>query len=201
MCEAASRLFLERGFEGTSVSEVVQRSGGSLATLYAFFGSKEGLFEAIIEEIAGQIVAPLDAPEFESRPLDEGLRIFGERFLSLVLGPAALRWHRMCVVEGPKFPELRAALTRTGPGHVRQRLADYLATHAAAGHLRLDDPAAAALHFLALLKSERHFDALCGEAIERSPAAIRREARRAVDVFLHGYAGRPRRRRVARSRS
>src|SRR5262245_3793367 len=46
MLQAAGELFLEHGFEGTSVSDVVKRSGGSLATLYAWFGSKEGLFEA-----------------------------------------------------------------------------------------------------------------------------------------------------------
>ena len=42
--DAAAALFLERGFADTSVGDVVKRSGGSLATLYSLFGSKEGLF-------------------------------------------------------------------------------------------------------------------------------------------------------------
>jgi AcrR family transcriptional regulator len=191
MLDAAYELFLERGFEGTSVSDVVRRSGGSLATLYACFGSKEGLFEAIVGEISAQILAPLDALELESRPIDQALRLFGERFLSLVMAPEALRWHRMCVTEGPKFPELRAAFVRTGPGHARERLAEFLAAQVKAGRLRVDDPLTAALHFFALVKSETHLAAVCGEPLEVSPAEITEQVRRAVDVFLHGYAGDP----------
>ena len=87
MLEAACELFLERGFGGTSMGDVVARSGGSLATLYATFGSKEKLFEAIVEEVSAQLLAPLDAPEFESKPLDEALCRLGEAFLSHLLDP------------------------------------------------------------------------------------------------------------------
>jgi len=52
MLDAACEVFLEHGFEGASVADVVRRSGGSLATLYASFGSKEGLFEAIVAQIS-----------------------------------------------------------------------------------------------------------------------------------------------------
>ncbi|HEX4953454.1 MAG TPA: TetR/AcrR family transcriptional regulator [Thermoanaerobaculia bacterium] len=193
MLDAARELFLEHGFGGTSVSEVVRRSGGSLATLYELFGSKEGLFEAIIADVSEQIVAPFGTPEFESRPLDEALRLFGERFLALVLEPEALRWNRMCIAEGPKYPELRAALVRTGPGHVNDRLTAYLAAQTKAGRLRIEDSRVAALHFLSLIKSETHFAAVCGEPLEAQPAEIARQVAQAVDVFLRGYAvhGRP----------
>lgn len=188
MLEAACRLFLERGFESTSVGDVVHRSGGSLATLYAWFGSKEGLFEAIVAEVSARITAGLDEPELESRPLDEALRAFGERVLDLALCPEGVRWHRMCVAEGHKFPVLRRALLRTGPGHIQERLAAYLEAQAAAGRLRIDDPARAALHFFALLKSDLYLAAVCGEPVRTSPADIRRQVRGAVAVFLHGYA-------------
>lgn len=189
MMEAAAELFLERGFEGTSVSDIVRRSGGSLATLYAWFGSKEGLFEAIVKEICSQMVAPLDAPELQSLPLDEALRVFGEQFLSVVLCPEQLRWHRMCVAEGPRLPpELRDAIVRSGPGRLRERLAGYLRTQAEAGRLRMEDPMAAALHFVSLVTSELHFAAALGGPIETCPSDIQQRVRSAVDVFLYGYA-------------
>jgi hypothetical protein len=55
----------------------------------------------------------------------------------------------------------------------------------------VDDPLTAALHFFALVKSETHLAAVCGEPLEVSPAEITDQVRRAVDVFLHGYAGDP----------
>lgn len=192
MLDAACEVFLEHGFEGASVAEVVRRSGGSLATLYSSFGSKEGLFEAIVAQISAAMMAPFDAADFESRPLEEALREFGERLLGTMLCPDAVRWQRMCVAEGPQFPALRSALIRSGPGQVRERLAAYLAAQARAGRLRLADPLVAARHFVALLKSETHLAALCGEPVEVTETELTAQVRRAVSVFLHGYSADPR---------
>jgi AcrR family transcriptional regulator len=189
MMEAGAKLFLERGFEGTSVSDIVRQSGGSLATLYSWFGSKEGLFEAIVKEVCARMVAPLDAPDFEALPLDEALRVFGEQFLSVVLCPEQLSWHRMCVAEGPRLPpELRDAIIRSGPGRLRERLAGYLTTQVEAGRLRMEDPMAAAVHFVSLVTSEVHFAAALGGPVESCPGDIQQRVRSAVDVFLYGYA-------------
>lgn len=191
MIEAAAELFLERGYEKTSLGDVVKRSGGSLATLYAAFGSKEGLFEAIVAEISEQILAEFAEPELEPQSLEQALQQFGERFLGMILCPNALRWHRMCLAEGHQFPALREALLRSGPGRVRSRLADYLAAQERAGRIRLEDPGEAAVHFVALLKSESHFAAVCGDPVDLSAAQVTRQARRAVEVFLHGYSTQP----------
>lgn len=191
MIEAAAELFLERGYEKTSLGDVVKLSGGSLATLYAAFGSKEGLFEAIVAEISEQILIEFAEPELESQSLDQALQLFGERFLGMILCPNALRWHRMCLAEGHQFPALREALLRSGPGRVRARLADYLGANARSGRLRLDDPGEAAGHFIALLKSEMLFAAVCGDPVDLSVDRVAHQARRAVDVFLHGYSAEP----------
>ena len=45
----AEQLFLQHGFANTSVNAIVREAGGSLATLYAEFGSKEALFESVLE--------------------------------------------------------------------------------------------------------------------------------------------------------
>lgn len=45
--DAAESLFLEQGYDRTSLAEIVKRSGGSLATLYELFGNKQGLLHAI----------------------------------------------------------------------------------------------------------------------------------------------------------
>src|SRR3546814_17351162 len=44
--DAAEQLFLEKGSERAELSEVIRRSGGSLAILYAFFGNQEVLVGA-----------------------------------------------------------------------------------------------------------------------------------------------------------
>lgn len=45
--DAAERLFLERGYAGTSIAAIAQDAGLSVQTIYKVFGSKSGLVKAI----------------------------------------------------------------------------------------------------------------------------------------------------------
>lgn len=47
---AARRLFVEQGFERTTLAEIVTCAGGSLATIYKLFGNKDQLLEAVVFE-------------------------------------------------------------------------------------------------------------------------------------------------------
>ena len=53
--QVARSVFYEVGYAGASMSMISSRLGGAKASLYAYFNSKEDLFEAIIREQCGQI--------------------------------------------------------------------------------------------------------------------------------------------------
>ena len=46
----ARRLFIRKGYETTSLADIVDAAGGSLATLYKLFGNKLGLLRAVVVE-------------------------------------------------------------------------------------------------------------------------------------------------------
>lgn len=48
--EQALSLFASKGYDGVGVQQVVEAAGVTKPTLYHYFGSKQGLFEALIEE-------------------------------------------------------------------------------------------------------------------------------------------------------
>ena len=48
--DAARFLFADQGYEQTTLNEIVERAGGSLATIYKLFGNKDGLLEAAVFE-------------------------------------------------------------------------------------------------------------------------------------------------------
>ena len=50
--EASRELFVEQGFEHTTLSDIVDRAGGSLATVYKLFGNKEGILDVVVFEKA-----------------------------------------------------------------------------------------------------------------------------------------------------
>lgn len=49
---AARNLFVEQGYERTTLEQIVVCAGGSLATIYKLFGNKDRLFEEVVLESA-----------------------------------------------------------------------------------------------------------------------------------------------------
>jgi AcrR family transcriptional regulator len=65
--DAASSLMSERGFAGTSISEVSKRSGLPASSIYWHFESKEGLLGAVVEEGAQRWFDELEAEQGSER--------------------------------------------------------------------------------------------------------------------------------------
>jgi AcrR family transcriptional regulator len=55
LVEVATRLFAERGFDGTSVEAVLDAASVSRGSLYHHFASKEALFEAVFQAVEDRI--------------------------------------------------------------------------------------------------------------------------------------------------
>jgi TetR/AcrR family transcriptional repressor of mexJK operon len=189
MLEAATAVFLERGYEGATLGEIVARSGGSRATLYAQFGDKAGLFAAIIAALCERIVAPV-AARIEG-PAEAALLAVGRGFMRVMMAPDSLSLYRIVIADGARFPELAEAVFSAGPKAAAEGLARYLAKKVRSGELALGDPGASARHFLEMVKGDLHFRALLGLA--PAPSAVEVEAcvALAVKTFLDG--ARPRR--------
>jgi len=47
---AAARLFADKGYNGVSMREISELSGMSKPTIYYYFGNKEGIYEALVNE-------------------------------------------------------------------------------------------------------------------------------------------------------
>lgn len=187
--QAAGDLFIEKGYGATSLADVVRRSGGSLATLYELFGSKAGLFKALIAARVLRITAVFDADGAGERPPEEALGEFGRKMLDLILDPEVIAVQRLVVAESSQFPELATTFFAAGPAQTTRRLEDYLADQAARGRLRVEDPVLAAEHFGGLVKGSLHTRALFG-LDHTAPDAMERARRvsQAVTLFLGYYA-------------
>lgn len=183
--EAAIVVFLEQGYAGASVDRIVQRAGGSKATLYRHFNSKADLFAAIIQELVAQMTAPIAGQRVgDTGGLAATLEDFARTYLDVLLEPRSLALYRMVMAEGARFPALGHAFFEQGPGRVAAQLADYLRQRGLGG-------AAApvellAREFLSLVRADLHLRALLGVEIADS-AARARAVSRAVAVFVAQY--------------
>jgi AcrR family transcriptional regulator len=181
--EAAREVFLEQGYEAASVNDVVRRAGGSLATLYAQFGNKEGLFFAVLQDQHERFTRAMTPECVDHLPLEEGLQAIGERYVRGLLARENRAFYRIMIGEARKFPEQMRRYNATGGADkVTSVLADYLR---ARGVMK-DDPEYAASMLLQLWRSHHHYRAVVDDAYEVSDKEIASHVARTMRTFLMG---------------
>jgi AcrR family transcriptional regulator len=184
MLAAAADVFLERGFAGATLDDVIGRAGGSRATLYQRFGNKEGLFAAIVADVCGRMVRPLSIAA--GRDTATTLTDFAEAYMELLMAPRSLGLFRIVAAEGLRFPALAARVFAAGPETAAKTLAAYLRAEVKSGKLNLADADGAARLFLEMVKGDLHTRAVFGLEPAPSRQAMRRCLRSAVRLFLEG---------------
>jgi len=178
---AARLCFLDRGFVRTSISDVIAISGGSRATIYEEFGSKEGLFAALIASILDQ----MRLPEIADGPPAEVLREVGLHYMEQLMDAEALALYRVVLGESAHVRQLGPAIFAAGPRSAARALAARLEDWKRSGALETGDPERAAALFLAMVESDLHRAAIMWND---NPSAERIAANvdAAVAVFLGG---------------
>jgi AcrR family transcriptional regulator len=61
MLASARRAFEERGYRDASMDDIAAQAGITKPMLYAYFGSKQGLYEACLEQVTAELVDVLEA--------------------------------------------------------------------------------------------------------------------------------------------
>ena len=191
LLEAARDVFLEQGYEGASIEEIVRRVGGSKASLYAYFGSKQGLFWEVAGDATEQFLAELALPTQADAELEKTLNTIGMRFLRGFLDPAGCRMFRTLIAESQRFPELAQRFFERGPQRVRQALGNYLRLQQDAGRLDCADPEMAASQFLELVKGPPHARVMLSMEPFLPNFDPAQHVAGAVRLFLYGCARRP----------
>ncbi len=178
---------MAQGLAGASVNEVVRIAGGSLATLYQQFGSKEGLFLAMFEERMDRVMAPLQEITGSQLPLDQGLRQIGETVLRGFTRPEAYSIYRIVISEGRNYPEVAERYLEMGPLRVRAIIRAYIDERKAAGEVREDvDSDWAATFFSEMLRARHLFYALTDPSYTLTPEEAHAHVERTVDTLVTG---------------
>ena len=93
--EIATEEFAAMGLSGARVDAIAERTNTTKRMLYYYFGSKEGLYEAVIEEAYGRIRALEQSLHLDAMDPREGLRELVE--LTFEIGRASCR-ERVCAI-------------------------------------------------------------------------------------------------------
>ena len=156
--DAASRLFLENGFDGTSMDEVAKRAGVSKQTVYSHFSSKEQLFGESIHITIEKYFPDQALQEVRSHTLEADLTAVSMRFAHLLMSQDAMAMHRVLVSAAPRGPELAQIFWEAGPAEMIVKLSAFLKYWVDKGELEIDDLEKAGARLISLLKGKPHFE-------------------------------------------
>ena len=187
---AAREAFVERGYEGATLSDIAGRIGVSAAALLRHAPTKRDLFVACMgegepEAMPLAFLQEMDGSEDPKRVLRRAAETMVP-FLESKMRQIVARWVYFKRVPGvglmplPFDPSARP----TPPQKNLKYLEDYMRRAARKGRLRIEDPSAAALSFLATLHSYVFLQHVM-EVLEK-PMPLERYLETVLDIWTRG---------------
>jgi TetR/AcrR family transcriptional regulator, mexJK operon transcriptional repressor len=189
--DAATEMFLQKGYLATNMDEIAALAAVSKQTVYKNFPGKEMLFVAIVRNVTDRAADRVhnEMPDLaDGEDVADYLRRYADRQLAIVLTPRVMQLRRLVIGEVGRFPELARALFEGGPRRAMVAMAALFERLAERGLLAIEDPAVAASQFNWLIMGEPVNRAmLLGDEAIPTPEELRRHAAGGVRVFLAAY--------------
>ncbi|HTV95143.1 MAG TPA: TetR/AcrR family transcriptional regulator [Steroidobacteraceae bacterium] len=190
LLDKAVDLFLEKGFERTTIDAITASAGMAKRTVYLRYGDKTALFKAALQRAIEEWIVPVERLRAaESDDVEDTLLRAGQILVENLMSPAGLRLLRLTNAESARMPEIGAYTTRRGTEPTIAYLADLIQRRIP---FRSDiaSPEEAAFAFLYLVACGPATMAAWGLVLDK--AAIDRHTQYCVRLFLYGLLPRER---------
>jgi len=185
--DGARQIFLADGFDGASMNDIARAAGVSKGTLYVYFPSKSGLFEALIRYDRAQQAEQLFQFGREDDDFAQVLTRIGLGLLRNLSRAEHLAHLRMVIGAVAKYPQIGKAFYEAGPKAGAERLGEYLARQMERGVMEPGDAVLAADQFIQLCQAGYYKAALFRVANPEDLDAIGAAVEAAVAAFLRMY--------------
>ncbi|MET9358141.1 TetR/AcrR family transcriptional regulator [Streptomyces sp. NPDC006617] len=187
---AATELFLDRGYDGTSLARIAEAAGVSKSTLFKQFPTKAALFEAIVTESwqrdAGDTAAGPQVGDLRS-----GLTAIGHRYADLIGQPRMTGLFRIVIAELPRFPELGRLQFQLGKLPYFVSVQHYLEAEREAGNADVPDAESAANQFLGMIANYVLWPRMLLTGWNPATSDIHKAVEEAVQTMLARYTPDP----------
>jgi TetR/AcrR family transcriptional regulator of autoinduction and epiphytic fitness len=181
---AAEALFLENGYDRTSLARVARSAAVSKATLFKQFPTKASLFEATVLAV-GQ-ASGREVTDPPTGDLYAGFLALGWEYAKVLRHPHTADLIRLVIAEAPRFPELRERTFDFGTLPALAALSRYLRAEQDAGLVTMDSPEIAAAQFLGMIATAIFWPRL----VHANWSITEEEERRAVEEAVRTMVAR-----------
>lgn len=185
LLDKALDLFLEQGFERTSIDAITAAAGMAKRTVYLRYGDKKSLFQAALRRAIEDSQVPIeDLRTLESEDIEKTLLDVGRTLVANVTSPASLRLHRIQNAESGRMPEIGAAIYRQGTERLIGYVADLLRRRIGPDTVAMSEWNEAAIAFMYLVVCGPPTMTVYGVPLDKD--WIETHTRYCVRLFLHG---------------
>ena len=181
----AKQEFMENGYSQTSMSTIARKVGGSKATLYNYFKSKEEIFEAVLESAATQMITAFKGLSSDT-DLEPTLNRFGINYLTSLCAPELLAVTKVVYSEVDRS-DISRYYYEKGPKRGWQNVADFLDAHIENGNIKSCNTHIAAMQLKALLEAEIKDLYILRVIPKPDEETIKKVVERAVTCFITLY--------------
>lgn len=185
--DVATELFLKFGYDNVSLDQIVEHAGGSKATIYKYFGSKQGLFLAIYQDRSHKFIHQIQvAVRQEDIDIQTLLNHLLFDLYTIVSDPESSGLWRLIIQISQNDPALSQRLYNLGPAQAHEIFADFLTQAHHRNEIICPLPTESAIYFFGFLH-DLHWRALVGLPLLDEETDIRARIKYIVDLFLRGH--------------
>jgi AcrR family transcriptional regulator len=184
LLNVALDLFLENGFDRTSLDAITTAAGMAKRTVYSRYGDKESLFRAALRRAIDEWIVPVERlKKLETPDLAETLLSIGDCLVANIMSPAGQRLFRLTNTVSGRMPEIAAENVQQGTEPTIAFLADLFARRIQPFDREFseDEAANAFIHLVVGGPSS-----MAAWGVQLAPETIARHTRSAVELFLQG---------------
>ena len=184
---AAKDLFLQLGYEGSSMDAIAHEAGVSKLTVYNHFQDKENLFTAAIEYHGDSQLPPLDFDLKADMAIETALYNIAIRFQHIIYSKEGLELHRLMCGMTQQNPKMVHNFFLAGPARVLNHMTQLLEQAQQQHKLAVPDSKLAAQQFLSLLSGHQHMRVLFDMEVAPNESAQQQFAQQHIAFFMRAY--------------
>jgi len=187
LLDVATKLFMEHGFDCTSMDAVAETAGVSKPTVYARYRDKRDLFTAVLRATIQRWLAPLsaaaEAAKVNPKSVETTLHDLSRHLLAHASTPEVVMLRRTLAAQAVQFPDVAKLGYEEGWLRGVRAVAILLQQFADRGQIKIDDPEIAADLFLSLVlgNTDKHHGIVAAR-----PKFQEQRRQAAVKLFLNG---------------
>jgi AcrR family transcriptional regulator len=187
LLESATSLFLRHGYDAVSLDDIVNHAGGSKASIYKYFGNKDGLFKSICDYRREQFLKDLNT-DFTDLPSD--LRTYFietlHNFYNHLKSPENAAFVRMIMEQCQRDSKIALYIHENGPKQIQKSISNILSLAQQNQILTCKNPDFSAQMYFGILRNIE-WQVVMGVPFDNSDQEVINYIEYAVDLFLYAH--------------